>query len=71
MIHCQLESLDAFINKYTCYHIIHFPDWVIDACKEVVMPRAKDTFLQNYLLLQDSSFLKMTTQFSIIFATIL
>lgn len=29
---CYLEELDAYIYNQTCFHIIHYPDWVIEAC---------------------------------------
>jgi hypothetical protein len=32
IIFCYLEELDVIINKNYCFHIIHFPDWVIEKC---------------------------------------
>lgn len=31
-INCLIEELDAMCFEYTCYHFIHFPDWVIETC---------------------------------------
>ena len=31
-IHCMIETIDAIIFDFTCYHIIHYPDWVIEKC---------------------------------------
>lgn len=32
MIICLCNALDKFCFEYTCYHIFHFPDWVIRDC---------------------------------------
>jgi hypothetical protein len=32
VIICFFDTIDAFVFKYTCYHIFHFPDWVIKDC---------------------------------------
>lgn len=32
MIHCFINEMDAICYKYTCFHFIHFPDWVIRDC---------------------------------------
>ena len=31
-VYCGIEMIDAIIFNYTCYHIIHYPDWVIEKC---------------------------------------
>lgn len=31
-IHCMIEMVDGIIFDFTCYHIIHYPDWVIEKC---------------------------------------
>ena len=31
-IHYGIEMIDTIIFKYTCYHIFHYPEWVIDTC---------------------------------------
>lgn len=32
MIICFIKEIDAVCFEYTCYHFIHFPDWVIEDC---------------------------------------
>ena len=31
-IYQGIELIDTIVFKYTCYHIIHYPDWVIEKC---------------------------------------
>ena len=31
-VHCLIEMIDEIVFSYTCYHIIHYPDWVIEKC---------------------------------------
>ena len=31
-IYQGIELIDTIVFKYTCYHIIHYPDWVIEQC---------------------------------------
>lgn len=31
-IHCVLETIDSMLFELTCFHIFHYPEWVIDMC---------------------------------------
>jgi hypothetical protein len=32
IVFCYLEELDKLVYNYTCFHFMHFPDWVIEKC---------------------------------------
>jgi len=49
---CYLEELDKLVYKYACFHIIHFPDWVIEKCYACAYNRHIDKLNKDFNLIK-------------------
>lgn len=50
MVLCNLEELDVMVYKRYCFHIIHFPDWVIEKCYSCNYQRHVDKLNRDFNL---------------------